>query len=172
MLLINQHLDKLAAVATFYAPSDPSGIHGMRREQIRCTPRWWGGAPRRDCVYVVDDDDQEGFRGMSVVRIHLLFSFKYGGVTYPCALVEWFKKVGDNPDEQTGMWIVEAELDVNNERLCSVLHLDSFVRGAHLVPVYGSRYLPIDFLHVWSLDAFEVYHVNKFIDYNANEIAF
>ncbi|KAF8221872.1 hypothetical protein L208DRAFT_1325620, partial [Tricholoma matsutake] len=53
-----------------------------------------------------------------------------------------------------------------------VLHLDSLVQGAHLVPVYGSCYLPINFLHVWSLDGFEAYHVNKFIDYNANEIAF
>ena len=109
---------------------------------------------------------------MSTVHVHLLFSFKYGGITYPCALVEWFKKVGDNSNAQTRMWIVEPELDVNNEQLCSVLHLDSFVQSTHLVPVYGSRYLPINFLHVWSLDDFEAYHVNKFIHYNANEIDF
>ena len=29
-----------SAIATFYAPSDPSGKHGMRRERIRSTPSW------------------------------------------------------------------------------------------------------------------------------------
>ncbi|KAJ6451547.1 hypothetical protein C8R45DRAFT_766751, partial [Mycena sanguinolenta] len=29
-----------SAVATFYAPSDPSGICGMQREHIRSTPAW------------------------------------------------------------------------------------------------------------------------------------
>lgn len=54
----------------------------------------------------------------------------------------------------------------------SVLHVGSFVRGAHLIPVYGSRFLPFNFLHVWSLDMFEAFHVNTFIDYHANEIIF
>jgi hypothetical protein len=109
---------------------------------------------------------------MSVVRVQLLFSFEYGGKTYPCALVEWFKKVAEEPDRQTGMWTVEPKLDVDNKRLCSILHLDSFVCGAHIIPVYGSHYLPINFIHTWSLDAFDSYHVNHFIDYHANEIMF
>ena len=29
-----------SAVATFYAPSDDSGIRGMQREHIRSTPSW------------------------------------------------------------------------------------------------------------------------------------
>ncbi|KAF8220245.1 hypothetical protein L208DRAFT_1165072, partial [Tricholoma matsutake] len=98
-----------SATATFYAPSDPSGIHGMRQEQMQCTPVWCGGAPHHDCVYVVVDNEQDGFCGMSVVCLCLLFSFQYGGVSYPCALVEWFRKVGDEPDGQTGMWIIEPE---------------------------------------------------------------
>jgi hypothetical protein len=68
-----------------------------------------------DCVYVVGDDEQDGFCGMSVVCIHLFFSFEYGGVMYPCALVDWFKKVAEIPDSQTGMWIVEPELDMDNK---------------------------------------------------------
>ena len=92
---------------------------------------------------------------MSAVHVHLLFSFKYGGVTYPCALVEWFKKVGDNPDAQTRMWIVEPELDVNNEQLCSVLHLDSFVRGAHIVPMDLTIFPLIFFMFgLWMLSRF------------------
>ena len=85
-----------------------------------------------------------------------LFSLLYGGDTYPCTLVDWFKKVAEIPDSQTGMWIVEPELNMDNERLHSVLHLDSFIcGGAHLIPVYGSQYLPITFCHVWSLDVFD-----------------
>ena len=144
----------------------------MCREVLRSTPSWRRGAPRCDCAYVVDDDSKDGFRGMSVVRVRLFFSFEYNSVTYPCALVDWFKKMGRAPDDVTGMWIVEPELDQHGGRLRSVLHLDSFVRGAHLIPVYGSSFLPINFLHVWSLDTFEAFHVNNFIDYHANEIIF
>jgi hypothetical protein len=54
----------------------------------------------------------------------------------------------------------------------SVLHLDSFLRGAHLIPVYGDEALPVDFHYSYSLDAFQAFYVNKFIDHHANEIAF
>ncbi len=33
-----------SATEFFYAPSDPSGIGGMRHEQIRATDSWWRGA--------------------------------------------------------------------------------------------------------------------------------
>ncbi|KAF7341356.1 hypothetical protein MVEN_01872100 [Mycena venus] len=51
-----------SAVATFYAPSDPSGICGMRREHIRSTPTWRKHGPRRDCVFVVENQGELGFR--------------------------------------------------------------------------------------------------------------
>ncbi|GBE88916.1 hypothetical protein SCP_1403240 [Sparassis crispa] len=54
-----------SAVAIFYAPSDISGIHGMRRERIRSTPSWHGH-PRRDCAFAVEDNSQPDFKGMSV----------------------------------------------------------------------------------------------------------
>ncbi|KAF8806781.1 hypothetical protein BYT27DRAFT_7256782 [Phlegmacium glaucopus] len=66
-----------STVASFYAPSDPSGIWGMRRERIRSTPSWRSTGPRRDCAYE--------------------------GEKYLCALVEWFKKVGRSPNEQTAV---------------------------------------------------------------------
>ncbi|KAF4578381.1 hypothetical protein EYR36_000188 [Pleurotus pulmonarius] len=46
-----------SAVATFFAPSDLSGIHGMRRERIRSTPDWRGGGERRDCALVVENQE-------------------------------------------------------------------------------------------------------------------
>ncbi|TFY69251.1 hypothetical protein EVJ58_g533 [Rhodofomes roseus] len=130
-----------SAVATFFAPADPSGTGGMRRERIRATPSWRNGGARYDCAYVEKDATQDGFRGLSVVRVRLFFSFKFNGILYPCALVEWFEPVGDEPDEETGMWIVEPELDIDAERPCEVIHLDTIFRAAHLLPVFVSKFI-------------------------------
>jgi len=158
-----------SAVATFHAPSDPSGMHGMRRERIRSTPSWRGREARRDCAFVVENETQNGMRGMAVVRVILLFSFEYEGIYYPCALVEWFKRVRQDP--VTVMWVVCPD-STRGIRDRSVLHLDSFLRGAHLIPVYGDEALPADFHYSYSLDAFQAFYVNKFIDHHANEIVF
>ena len=115
-----------SAIASFYAPSDPSGIRGMRREHIWSTPSWRSAGPLCDCVFVVEKQDDRGFQGMSVVRIQLFFSFSYEGEEYPCALVEWFKKVGRSPDEQTGMWVVKPEEDHHRKRLTTIVHLENF----------------------------------------------
>ena len=53
------------AIATFYAPSDLSGIGGMHRERIRATPTWQNGPRRYDCVFVDNDPDIEGFAGLT-----------------------------------------------------------------------------------------------------------
>jgi hypothetical protein len=156
-------------VATFHAPSDLSGTHGMRRERIRSTPSWRGSEPRHDCAFIVEDDTKPGMRGMAVVRVKLFFSFEYGGTYYPCALVEWFKRV--RRDALTGMWVVRPDT-TRGRRDRSVLHLDSFLRGAHLIPVYGNEKMPIDFHYSYSLDSFRGFYVNKYIDHHANEIAF
>ncbi|KAH9038559.1 hypothetical protein EDB85DRAFT_1860463 [Lactarius pseudohatsudake] len=158
-----------SAVATFHAPSDPSGTQGMRRERIRSTPSWRGQMPRRDCAFIVEDDDKPGMRGMCVVRVLLFFSFEYDDTYYPFALVEWFKKVGLDPI--TGMWVVRPDM-VRGRRERSVVHLDSFLRAAHLIPAFGVHEIPKDFHFTFSLDAFDAYYVNKYIDNHANEIAF
>ncbi|KAJ7753981.1 hypothetical protein B0H14DRAFT_3600887 [Mycena olivaceomarginata] len=141
----------------------------MRRERIRSTPSWRKHGARPDCAFVVERQDAKGFRGMSGVRVRLLFSFTHDGVDYPCALVEWFKKVGRSPDTETGMWVVEPEMQVKS-RLTSIVRLDIILRGAHLIPVYGAH--PVNFRYYYSLDAFKAFHVNKYIDHHANEIEF
>ncbi|KAH9915818.1 uncharacterized protein B0H18DRAFT_1107822 [Fomitopsis serialis] len=161
-----------SAVATFYAPSDVSGVGGMRRERIRAVSSWYNGPGRYDCVFVGTDPSQQGMRSMHAARVRLLFSFRQDDTTYPCALVEWFEAVEDEPDGCTGMWVVEPDLYADNSRHTSVIHLDSVLRLAHLIPVYGEDFLPINFDAVHSLDAFRSYFVNKFADHNAHEIAF
>ncbi|KAI9438055.1 hypothetical protein H4582DRAFT_2111606 [Lactarius indigo] len=158
-----------SAVATFYSPSDPCGTWGMRRERIRSTPSWRGREPRRDCAFIVEDDAKPGMLGMTVVRIQLFFSIAYEGVYYPCALVEWFTKVGN--DRVTGLWVVRPDI-TRGKRDRTVVHLDSLLRAAHLIPVYGNREIPKDFHYTYSLDSFKAYYVNKYIDHHANEIAF
>ncbi|KAJ7050028.1 hypothetical protein C8F01DRAFT_1001342, partial [Mycena amicta] len=73
----------------------------------------------------------------------------------------------------TGMWMVEPEkVGHSNRRLITVVHLNSMLRGAHLIPVFGERPIPHDLRYFHTLDAFLAFHVNKFIDHHANEIAF
>lgn len=158
-----------SAIAIFHAPSDPSGTHGMRCEHIHSTPSWRGRGQRHDCAFVGEDETVSGMRGMAIVRIILFFSFEYEGVYYPCALVERFKKVRQDP--VMGMWVVHPEI-TRGRRKHSVLHLDMLYRGAHLIPVYGKEKLPIGFHYTHSLDAFRAFYVNKYIDHHANEIAF
>ncbi|KAI9438995.1 hypothetical protein H4582DRAFT_2111280 [Lactarius indigo] len=158
-----------STVATFFSPSDPCGTQGMRRERIHSTPSWRGHKPRRDCVFLVEDDTKPGMSGMVVVRVQLLFSFVYEDVHYPCALIEWFTRVGCDP--LTGLWVVRPDI-THGRRDRTVVHLDSFLRAAHLIPVFGKEAMPLDLHYTYSLDSFRAYYVNKYIDHHANEIAF
>ena len=157
------------AVTTFFAPSDISSTRGMRHERIRSTPSWRGGAPHQDCTFIVEDDEKDGMSGMVVVRILLFFLVTYNGVEYPCTLVEWFKRVGLDPI--TGMWVVRPD-HTRGRRDKTVVHLDCFLRAAHLIPVYGNQKIPWEFVHSYSLDTFEAYYVNKYIDHHSYDIVF
>ncbi|KAG1853652.1 hypothetical protein F4604DRAFT_1533824, partial [Suillus subluteus] len=54
-----------SAVSTFFAPSDPSGIGGMRCEHIRSVPSWHGGPGHYDTVFV-NTGSEDGIHGMEV----------------------------------------------------------------------------------------------------------
>ncbi|KAL6306047.1 hypothetical protein BKA93DRAFT_730025, partial [Sparassis latifolia] len=53
-----------------------------------------------------------------------------------------------------------------------LLHVDSLLRNAHLLPVFGPRPLPLKFPFYHSLDCFEAFYVNKYADHHTNEIVF
>ncbi|KAJ7201741.1 hypothetical protein C8J57DRAFT_1064543, partial [Mycena rebaudengoi] len=53
-----------------------------------------------------------------------------------------------------------------------IIHLDSILRGAHLIPIYGDSYLPRHIRHTASLDSFRTYYINKYADHHSHEIAF
>ncbi|KAI5893568.1 uncharacterized protein SCHCODRAFT_02730029, partial [Schizophyllum commune H4-8] len=124
-----------SARATFHAPSDISGVDGARHDYIRSTPQWQRQGPRRDCVFAETDSEAPGMLGLSVLRVKLFFDFEHRGLRYPCALVERFSRKDDAPDEDTGMWIVSADGDEDG-RDVSVVHIDTILRLAHLIPVW------------------------------------
>jgi len=158
-----------SAATMYYAPSDQSGVGGMRRELIWATSSWRKGPPRYDCIFV-NAGPNGGIHGLDVARVTLFFSFKFQNEVYPCALVDWFVCFGNEPDEGTGMWIVEPELDVDGERLISIIHLDCIFRAAHLIGVNGQGFLLKELQYHQSLDAFAMFYVNRFIDYHAFSI--
>jgi hypothetical protein len=165
-----------SATATFCAPSNPSGAGGLYHETIRCAPKWLSGdiiAPRRDCVILNIGSEEPGAWGVDVARVHLLFSFKVGDDTFSCALIHHFCKSFDEPDPDNGMWIVEPDYDRDGYCIMSVVHIDSIIRAAHLLPIFGSNSAvprEINFSH--SLDVFTAFYVNKYIDYHAFETLF
>ena len=161
-----------SAVATFYAPSDISGIGGMRSEYIRAMSNWRKKRHRYDCVFVNSDPLAVRMRGLEVARIRQFFSFKFAGVTYPCALVQWYSRVAEEPDEDTGMWIVEPDFNPDGSRFMAVIHLDSIVRAAHLLGVCEEgESVHTDLNCDNSLDSFHFFFVNKYADHHAFAIA-
>jgi hypothetical protein len=158
-----------SALATFHAPSNISGIGGMRRERIRALKSWRNGAGRYDTIFVNTDSSVDGMRGLDVARVRLFFSFSHDGVEYPCALVRWFSRVGNSPDDHTGMWVVQPDDDGCPP---SIIHLDSIVRAAHLLPVFGPDPVSTTLSFTDTLDTFTRFYVNKFVDHHTFEIVF
>jgi hypothetical protein len=145
----------------------------MYRELIRAN-RAWKGKSRHDTVFVkvsADDDGLQIMHGMIIARVLLFFSFRDPLLheETPCALVNWFMPVSECRDDAMGMWEFKPEIAGARPTL-EVIHLDSIVRAAHLLPHYGSGFLPENFDCKCSLDAFQSYFVSDVIDYHAHEL--
>ena len=161
-----------AAVATFRAPSDSHGVNGMRREFIRATPSWRGGAAQYDCILINSNSELKGMHGLDVARVLTFISFSYNAQEYQCALIHWFSRLGTRPDETTGLWNVEPEFDGDDEEPhLDIVHVDCIYRAAHLIPVYNG-YISQSLTMHDTLDSFSCFYVNKYVDYHAFEIAF
>ncbi|KAM5535294.1 hypothetical protein V8D89_010979 [Ganoderma adspersum] len=168
-----------SAVAMFYAPSDPSGIGGMHREHIHATPSWRKGPAHYDCVYVSADPTRRGFQSLLIARVRM-FSFR---LCIPsinpdvqqdmsCALVEWFSAVGDEPDEETGLWVAEPDLDVDGAHVLDVIDARTIFRSVHLIPVFGEQPVPPYMKFSDALDSYRAYYVNRYADHHAHEEIF
>jgi len=114
----------------------------------------------------------DGMRGLDVAHVWLFLSFKYGDTLYQCTLVCWYSHVGDKPDEETGMWIVKPDFCDNGTPSEAIIHLDCVLRAAHLVAVCGESFVHSNLTLHNSLDKFDSYYVNKYVDHHAFKIAF
>ena len=159
-----------SATAIFFTPSDPCGIGGMRREQIRSAPSWRKGPGRYDTVFI-NTQSEDGINGMEIGRVLCFFSFYHSGENFPCALIHWFKVVGNEPDASTGMWMVRPSFYENGAREASVIHVDTIIRAAHLLPIFGAEFIPETLTFHDTLDSFRSFYVNRFVDHHAFEIA-
>jgi len=146
----------------------------MYQEVIQSTPFWPKGdipGPHWDCVFVdVGNSEELGMKGLLVARIHLFFKFSYGSIDYPCTLVRWYS-MSNEPDPVTGFWVVWPESTRWGVRHMGVIHLDSIIQGAHLLPRFPSDapvYREINYMN--TLNLYTSFYVNKFIDHHVFEI--
>ena len=152
-------------VATLYAPSDLCGTGGMCHEQMHAVTSWQCGRPWYDCDFINTDESEPGMHGLSIAWARLFFSATVNCLKYPCALVHWYSPVGDPLDESTGMWAVEPDTLDDGKPWMAIIHLDTVVQLAHLLPIYGEEQAPRGVKYTSSLDVFSA-------DHHASEIAF
>jgi len=108
------------AVATFYAPSDPSGRHGMRCEHIRSTPSWRGCKQWHDCAFVIMDDSKPGMMGMNVIRVLLFFFIwiRWGRVPLCSRGMVWDSQIGPCDGALGGLpWCYAGQMRQNHSSL-------------------------------------------------------
>ena len=71
------------------------------------------------------------------------------------------------------MWVIKPDIDPEGRtHFASVIHLNTIFCTTHLLPVYGDEFVATYLSFTQSLDAFNAYYVNKYINHHAFEIAF
>ena len=123
-------------------------------------------------MFINTDDSEPGMHGLSVAQAKLFFAATVDCVKYSCVLVHWYYLIGDSADECTGMWVVKPDILDNGMPWTAVIHLDSIVQLAHLLPIYGEERAPRGLKYTDSLDFFSEFYVDKFADHHAFEITF
>lgn len=70
------------------------------------------------------------------------------------------------------MWIVEPDTSDDDNEPTTIIHLDTVIRAAHLLPVFGHDHVPQTLSFPDTLDTFTRFYVNKYADHHTFEIAF
>lgn len=79
--------------------------------------------------------------------------------------------MGDAPDEDTGMWMVQPSTLRDHSPDYSVIHIDTIFRAAHLIPIYGDKEISPLIKPHHCYDTFQAFYVNKYADHHAFEFA-
>ena len=157
-----------SASVTFYAPSELAGPHGMHREIIRCNPRWYKLHRRYDTVLVTVDPEAQGMRRFRVARLRQLVSIMHEDILHQAAIVHWYVMDANERDGLTAMWVVKPEI-VDGRWVTGIIPLTAITRACHLMPVMGKTFVPVWFHYDDTLDWFDKYYVNHYVDYHAHE---
>lgn len=109
---------------------------------------------------------------MDVTQVYCFFSFVHtDGQTFPCTLVQWFDRLADQADDATGMWMVTPSFHDDSSKNFTVIHIDSIIHLAHLLPIFGEGQVPSIVNCHNSLDLFCGFYINRFADHHAFEVA-
>ncbi|KAJ6608052.1 hypothetical protein B0H10DRAFT_1816669 [Mycena sp. CBHHK59/15] len=84
----------------------------------------------------------------------------------------WFSTIGEEPCPDVGMLMVEPDVDNHGQRVMDIIHIDTILRGAHLIGIYGNSFLPRHFRYSDTLDQFKAFYINKYADHHAHENSF
>jgi hypothetical protein len=114
--------------------------------------------------------DYDKMNGLGIAQVLCFFSFNYRTSYFPCAVVHWYSHVLDGCHPDTGMYVV-APSTHNGTADVSIIHIDCILRSAHLIPIYGSNFVPRAIGPHDSYNVFQTYYVNKYVDHHAFEIA-
>ena len=157
------------ATSMYFVPSDCSGTTGYTKELIHAMTSYRKKFPHYDTIFV-RTGLTPGPHGLSVAQLHVLFSFTIKGVHCEVALVEWFSYVGNSPDEDIGMWVVQREKWQDGSPLMDFIFIDTILQSYHLLSMYGEVTIPSDVTYVTSLTNFKIFYVNKFADHHSFEL--
>ena len=164
-----------SACSRFYALSNLSRIGGMQSEFIWSTLWWRNEDPQKDCVFVttnLGNQDSTGMQVFDIAPIHVFFLFTdISGIHYSCAIVCWFDKVDNLPNEDTGMWIVQPSYLHDHSSNFAIIHINAIYHAAHLIPIYGTSCISWHIKPHILYDAFYTFYVNKYINHHAFELA-
>jgi hypothetical protein len=161
-----------SALAVFHSSSDISSTNGICKERIRCVQSWRKGPARHDTVFVKAPGITT-MSGLTIARVRLLFKLQHNGIIHSCALVHDYNTIGDKPDKDTGMWMVQRALHSNQRPQARIISLAGVLRAAHLIPVYND--LPpilktVDYTNCLDHCQFHTFYVNRYIDDHAFKI--
>ena len=102
---------------------------------------------------------------MDIAQVYCFFSLTHTDEqSFSCALVHRIDRIADEPDELAEMWMVAPSFIDKSENL-TVIHIDTIVRGAHLLPIFGHQPIPPSVSFYNSLDVYRGFYVNGFADH-------
>ena len=122
-------------------------------------------------LFVNTDASMQGIGGLGVTCMLLFFLFSHNGIKYPCALVHWFSCTSELPNENTGMWVVKSDLGNDGMKHVSIIHFDTVVWAAYLLPAFWQEFVLYTLSFMDTLDTFDTFYVNKYIDHHVVKIA-